>query len=54
VLLIVHLTIGCILFLGGGPFVQPFEDSCMLARAFFSFCGGMIGNCRDLLGTALE
>jgi len=47
VLLAVSLRIGCILSLGGGPFVQPFEDRCRLARASFSFCGGMIGNCRD-------
>jgi hypothetical protein len=52
VLLVVHVRIGCILSLGGGPFVQPFEDSCRLARASFSFCGVMIGNCRDLLGNA--
>jgi len=31
---------------------QSFQDSCRLARASFSFCGGMIGNCRDLLGIA--
>jgi hypothetical protein len=45
VLLIVHLRIGCILSLGDGLFVQPFEDSCRLARASLSFRGGMIGNC---------
>ena len=52
VLLVVPLRIGCVLSLGGGPFVQPFQDSCRLARASFSFCGGMIGNCPDLLGIA--
>jgi len=52
VLLVFPLRIGCILSLGGGPFVQPFQDSCRLERASFPFCGGMIGNCRDLLGIA--
>jgi hypothetical protein len=51
VLLIVPLRIGCVLSLGGGPFAQPFEGSCRLARASLSFSGGMIGNCSDLLGT---
>jgi len=35
------------------PLVQPLEDSCRLARASCSFCGGMNGNCRDLLGIEL-
>jgi len=42
VLLVVPLRICCILSLGGGPFVQPFQDSYRLARAYFLFCGGMI------------
>ena len=35
-LLAVPLRIGSILSLGGGPFVQPFQDSCRLARASMS------------------
>ena len=43
-----RLRIYCILTEGGGPFVQPFQDSCNLVRASYSFYGGMNGSCRDL------
>ena len=47
-----YLRIGCTLSQGVWPFVPLFQDSCRLAKMSFSFCGGMNGNFRDLLGIA--